>query len=255
MLKRLLRRITSGELGFAHDMPSGPPRDRQDFIVELCTGMRVFHLGFVDEYLLEAKRERGQWLHERLAAVASELIGIDVDVSGVEAARELGHKGYVADAQDRGQLSRLGLEPADVVIAGEVIEHLESPGNFLGAVHELVRPGGILCVTTPNASALTNLVGPLFGLELVHPDHMVIFSPRTLTAILERSGWVNSRITFYQRPPRPDLARGAGGKALAGGRRMVSLLVLLVPGWSDGLIAVARAPENPVERSPQETAA
>jgi SAM-dependent methyltransferase len=242
--KRVIRRASSTGLPFAHDLPPGPPQDREDFILGLCAEKRVIHLGFVDEHQLEAKRERGRWLHERLGAVASHLIGIDLDTVGVETARELGYEAYVADAQDEAQLQQLALEPADVVVAGEVIEHLESPGRFLGALRHLVAPGGLLIVTTPNASALTNAVAPLFGLELVHPDHMAVFSPHTLEAILERCGWTEPEVRFYQRRPRPDLAHGVVGRTLVFGRLLVSWVVRLVPGWSDGLIAVARRPRD-----------
>jgi SAM-dependent methyltransferase len=244
MLRRVIRRATSTGLPFAHDLPAGPPEDREGFILDLCAEKRVVHLGFVDEHQLEAKRERGQWLHERFGEVASHLIGIDLDARGVEKAQELGYEAYVADAQDEAQLRQLALEPADVVVAGEVIEHLESPGTFLAALRWLVEPGGLLIVTTPNASALTNAVAPLFGLELVHPDHMAAFSPYTLAAILERCGWSKPEVCFYHRRPRPDLAHGVAGRTLAFARLIVSGVVRLVPGWSDGLIAVARRPRD-----------
>lgn len=182
MLRRVIRRATSTGLPFAHDLPPGPPHEREGFILDLCAEKRVIHLGFVDEHQLEAKRERGRWLHERLGEVASHLIGIDLDAMVVERARELGYEAYVADAQDEAQLQQLALLPAEVVVAGEVIEHLESPRRFLAALRQLVEPGGLLVVTTPNASALTNALAPLLGLELVHPDHMAAFSPHTLAA-------------------------------------------------------------------------
>src|SRR5437763_4321607 len=117
-------------LPFAHDLPSGPPQNREAVILDLCAGKRVIHLGFVDEHQLEAKRKGGRWLHDRLGEVSRQLIGIDLDPAGVETARELGYEAYVADAQDEAELRQLALEPAEVVVAGEVIEHLESPGRF-----------------------------------------------------------------------------------------------------------------------------
>jgi SAM-dependent methyltransferase len=244
MLGRVIRRATSGGFDFVHDLPTGPPNDREAFILDLCSGKRAIHLGFVDDQLLDAKRERGHWLHDRLGEVCPHLIGIDLDAAGVEAARELGYEAYVADAQDEAQLRELGLEPAAVVVAGEVIEHLESPGRFLAAIRQLVEPGGLLIVTTPNASALANALAPVLGLELVHPDHMAVFTPRTLAGILERCGWCEPEVSFYQRRPRPDLASGVVGRTFAIARMMVSGIVRLVPGWSDGLIAVARKPRD-----------
>jgi hypothetical protein len=73
---------------------------------------------------------------------------------------------------------------------------------------------------------------------------MTVFSPHTLTAILERCGWSEPEVSFYQRRPRPDLAQGVAGRTLAFARMVISGIVRLVPGWSDGLIAVARRPRD-----------
>jgi len=244
MLRRVIRRATSTGLPFAHDLPPGPPPEREDFILDLCGEKRVIHLGFVDEHQLEAKRERGQWLHERLGEVASRLIGIDLDAVDVERAQELGCEAYVADAQQEAQLRQPRARARARRRRRRGDRAPRVAWDFLAAFRELVEPGGLLIVTTPNASALTNAVAPLFGLELVHPDRMAAFSPYTLAAILERCGWSKPEVCFYQRRPRPDLAHGVVGRTLAFARLIVSGVVRLVPGWSDGLIAVARSPRN-----------
>jgi 2-polyprenyl-3-methyl-5-hydroxy-6-metoxy-1,4-benzoquinol methylase len=67
-------------------------------------------------------------------------VGIDV----VEPPAPLPHEFVYGDIQDWQQL---GLEPGsfDAVIAFEVVEH----GDFFKAIGELLRPGGLLLVTTP----------------------------------------------------------------------------------------------------------
>jgi SAM-dependent methyltransferase len=42
----------------------------------------------------------------------------------------------------------------DLVMAVEVLEHLESPRSFLREVFRVVRPGGLAVVTTPNITSL-----------------------------------------------------------------------------------------------------
>ncbi|MDB4906965.1 MAG: SAM-dependent methyltransferase [Gemmatimonadetes bacterium] len=46
---------------------------------------------------------------------------------------------------------------ADVVVAVETIEHLENPWSFTRELARLVRPGGLVIVTTPNQQSVLSL--------------------------------------------------------------------------------------------------
>ncbi len=48
---------------------------------------------------------------------------------------------------------------ADVIVAGEIIEHLQEPFFFLKECHRALKTGGILILTTPNATGLDTLFG------------------------------------------------------------------------------------------------
>ena len=115
-----------------HRLPREGPIDRIQTLTEAARSFR----GFVDE-LMGPKQERGAWLHERLATVASSLVGLDLDEAGVEAAQAQGYEAHAIDAQSAEAVRSLGLGRAEVVIAGELIEHLDAPGPFLRAMHEL----------------------------------------------------------------------------------------------------------------------
>jgi SAM-dependent methyltransferase len=61
-----------------------------------------------------------------------------------------------------------GSEEFDVVVATEVIEHLENPWLFIRELHRITRPGGVVVVTTPNLGnvyvrAYFLLTGKLFN--------------------------------------------------------------------------------------------
>jgi SAM-dependent methyltransferase len=226
-------------------LPRGRPVARDAYLLEAAAGQRVIHVGFVDEHLLPGHLAAGNWLHARMAEVASSLVGLDIAEDSVAWAREEGSEVYCVDAQMPEQVEALGLEAADVVVAGEVIEHLDSPGPFLLAMHLLVRPGGRLVVTTPNAYRPLNSLVPVSGSELVHPDHTAWHSPHTLRNLLERSGWEVVESGYYQnageRLPRGRGVRryleGAAANAVHG---LSGRVARFIPSWSDGLIAVAR---------------
>lgn len=227
---------------FRHRLPREAPVDRHEALLGAVRGRRAIHVGFVDE-LVEQKVEGRVWLHERLGAAAAELVGLDLSERGVAWAQARGWEAHVVDCQSEEDVRALGLAPADVVVAGEILEHLDAPGPFLRAMRLLVRTDGLLLVTTPNAYRLLNFLAPLSGSELVHPDHTLWSSPRTLRTLLEHAGWRVERLGWCANPPRAVVsgsgAARAAGHAANAARRLVRRN-RLAPWWSDGLIAWAR---------------
>jgi SAM-dependent methyltransferase len=207
-------------------------------LLEFARGKRVVHVGFVDEHRLEAKLGRGTWLHARLAESAASLVGLDVEEEGVRWATEHGFVAYAVDAQSPKAVAALKLEAADVVIAGEVVEHLDAPGPFFRSLLQLVHPDGLLVVTTPNAYRLLNFLAPFGGVELVHPDHTAWHSPHTLATLLARSGWEVEGAAYYQNPA-PGM-EGVAGTLVRGARAAFVSVGRLAPYWSDGIVLWAR---------------
>jgi SAM-dependent methyltransferase len=234
------------QLEMVHRLPPARLVQRIPHVADQVAGQRVIHVGFVDAGYQDMQEEAGTWLHAHLASRAKELVGIDLDAEGVEAARRQGYEAYVADCRDPEQVDALALAPAEVVVAGEVIEHLDDPGSFLEGLHRLLAPGGRLVLTTPNASGLLNGFAAMAGAEINHPDHVILFSWRTLTNLMGRHGWeVVDTVTFV---PAMKAARGAGlrQRVLSWAGRFVLWLErtigrLWAPFVADGLIVTARS--------------
>ena len=81
----------------------------------------------------------------------------------------------------------------DVVIAAEVIEHLENPRFTMREICRMLRPGGTAIVTTPNNESWRSLVALLmrghyagFG-ELSYPAHITALLRKDLTRIFAES--------------------------------------------------------------------
>jgi SAM-dependent methyltransferase len=227
-----------------HTLARAPVGDRVELLRAIARGKRTIDLGFIDQGRMSAKRAEGTWLHAELKEVARELVGIDLDAEGVAHANELGYDALCADCQDPESLLRLGLEPAEVVVAGELIEHLDRPGAFLDAIKTLVAPGGVLVVTTPNSISLTNFLAALLGRELMNPDHVGWQSPRTMETLLQRHGWVLRDRFFYRFPPvREGVAAEVTRRQVAVFRAYQALarpLFKVRPWLADGLILVAQ---------------
>jgi SAM-dependent methyltransferase len=223
-------------------MPRTRSVDRIAYLCDLARDRRVIHVGFAGESRLTIERlaDRATWLHGRLAAVAGSIVGLDLDADGVERARAAGFDASAVDATNRNALARLSLEPADLVVLGEVIEHVEHPGMLLAGMANLVRPDGVLAVTTPNAASMLNPLAAAARIELVNPDHVAFYSWYTLTNLMRRHGWSIREVVTYHFPFAEEAWR-EGGAAFAG-RSLVRVQRALARVWpyvDFGLIAVA----------------
>ncbi|MCU0271155.1 MAG: class I SAM-dependent methyltransferase [Acidimicrobiales bacterium] len=234
------------QLTMVHHLPRAPLVDRIAFLCDVARGRRVVHVGFADAGCREMQDEAGTWLHAHLDRVATHLVGLDLDEAGVDAAVADGYEAHSVDVRDADRLDALGVEPAEVVIAGEVIEHLDDPGSFLDGLHALVVPGGRLVVTTPNAYGLFNVFASLALREINHPDHVTMFTWRTLTNLAARHGWEPVATRVYVPSMKSSAGPALADRAIAvAGRASVAIergLARLGRSYAaDGLIVVFRS--------------
>jgi len=77
----------------------------------------------------------------------------------------------------------------DVAYCSEVIEHVPQPQDFLRDIYRLLRPGGLLYLTTPDIShwrrprKLANWDG------FCPPSHLLYFAPKNLISLAQRCGF------------------------------------------------------------------
>jgi SAM-dependent methyltransferase len=115
-----------------------------------------------------------------------ETLGVDFNERVVAAIRE--RLGMPALA---GSLLKCDLPAAhfDGIGMYEYIEHEGQPLEVLRRAREVCRAGGWLAIETPNIeSGLAKLFGRKWC-QLDAPRHLVLYSPATITRVLERCGW------------------------------------------------------------------
>ena len=125
----------------------------------------------------------------------------------------------------------------DVVVAGEVIEHLPNALAFLEQLRRLF-PGRELVATTPNATSLTNVLLGVASRESSHRDHLQIYSHKTLCTLCRRAGFPAWDIVPYHvRYTEMALRSGPVRRRIVGGvEALVNACEWVVPLWSGGLI-------------------
>ena len=133
--------------------------------------------------------------------MGNQVVGVDISAPAVALARKKGLTAYVGSVEDSRMFRQLGR--FDVVVAGEIIEHIFDTDALLTAIHRLLRPRGELLLTTPNLAGLgarlslllgrppwmieTSLHGPVAG-------HIRYFTYSTLCDLLARNGF---RVTRF----------------------------------------------------------
>jgi 2-polyprenyl-3-methyl-5-hydroxy-6-metoxy-1,4-benzoquinol methylase len=109
-------------------------------------------------------------LHEQIKKITDDVWGIDISYSGNE-------KNHIM-----GDVTDMKFENAffDVIVAGEIIEHLDSPEKMISECHRVLKSGGILILSTPNKKSLLNRI--LKNYE--HQWHKILFDEKSIRDIL-----------------------------------------------------------------------
>lgn len=211
---------------------------RSDVIFDHCAGKKVLHLGCTNYPYTEEAIKFDMLLHFQLDKVADELWGLDFDQEGIDILAAHG-----VDNIFRGDLERLHEvkidETFDVIVAGEMIEHLNSPGLFLSGIKRFMRPDSRLLITTINAYCAMRffyyaLRGKRGSVELVHPDHVAYYSYFTLKLLLERHGLQVENFLFY------DIGREHRPHNRWALNVLNDIFVRVGPQLADGLIAICK---------------
>lgn len=221
------------------------PVDRVGYIVNACSDQRVLDLGAMDETAWQSKRGSGTWLHEEIGRQAKRVDGIDssaaVPVTGLQTGvNSMIWRGDVNDPT--GVLALLPQVP-DVVVAGELIEHLENPLSFLRCYAGLKQLAGkTLILSTPNATALHNVLVGMSKRESTHHDHLAIFSYKTLSTLCSRAGLRAWQIVpYYARFTEMEQRQvGAARLGVRATERCVNIGEWLFPLLSFGYIVRAQ---------------
>lgn len=178
---------------------------RVDFIKKMCEGKKVLHLGCTNSPYTNESIKNEMLLHHDLKKVSKELYGFDYDAEGLEIFQQTGEKNiYWADLE---KLEDVALdETFDVIIAGEMIEHLSNPGLFLRGIQRFMNENTSLVITTINAYSgmrffIYGLRGKGGANEPVHPDHVAYYSYKTLNLVLERENLDVKNFVFYDIGP------------------------------------------------------
>ncbi|ABP56694.1 methyltransferase domain-containing protein [Salinispora tropica] len=170
-------------------------------------------------------------LAPHLAGKGYRHVGVDLTRSALRQAAEHGVTVVNADAT----AVPLASGCADVVAAGELLEHVPDWRRVVAEACRLLRPGGLLVLDTLNDTALSRLLAVHIGERLptvprgIH-DPRLFVDARALTAECARHG-----VDLRLRGIRPQLTRVLGWLARRA-RGAVGAPPRIVPTWSTAVL-------------------
>jgi len=145
-------------------------------------GKRVLDVGCSSGYLARP-----------LVANGCTVIGIEFDSAAAEEARSVCDDVLVGDVETMELPFSEG--SFDVVLCGDLIEHLRDPDAFLARARPLLHADGRLVLTTPNVANWSMRLGLLAGRwryterGILDRTHTHLFTRKTLVETLGRAGY------------------------------------------------------------------
>jgi 2-polyprenyl-3-methyl-5-hydroxy-6-metoxy-1,4-benzoquinol methylase len=164
-----------------HAIPEATVVDRATFLLERVKGKRVLEFGASGP------------MHEAIIKASTIYVGVDRETDGICVT------GF--DLDDVEQQTLPGYGVFDVIVCGEVIEHLSNPGHFLARLKRQYA-GVPVIITVPNAFSEIGRKQLARGVENVNRDHVAWYSYRTLRTLLERVGYEIREFYWYNGEPR-----------------------------------------------------
>lgn len=173
-----------------------PVRIKEQEVISFCKGKNVLDVGCVGQ---DKFFQSEGWLHKKIKLVANSLVGVDINLEWRDQFAENGYRLVGLD-----ELHTLN-EKFDVIVMGDVIEHVSNVSAFLDMYKPFLNENGKMLITTPNPFSIRQFFTVLlYGHPSVNEEHTAWLDPITLSEIFRRNGlktdffcWLHE----YSRPP------------------------------------------------------
>lgn len=172
------------------------PGSAAAYIVELVgKKKRVLEVGCATGYMSRVLTER----------LGCQVTGIEIDPQGAEKAAACCHQVICGDVEQM----EMPFAPAsfDVVLFGDVLEHLRLPEAVLGKVRPLLADGGYVVASIPNITHMAVTLEMAQGrfiynvVGLLDNTHLRFFCRQTVSELFSRTGYLITQWRQVLIPP------------------------------------------------------
>ncbi len=168
------------------------PVIKDDFIQNKCRGKVVLDLGCI-RHSADFALSDPNWLHDKIKSVANKSVGVDYLPREIAKMNAAGYDIIYGDVT-----KPLGIQDTfDVIVAGDLIEHLTNFQGFFENCTRLLKPNGILILTTPNPFYHGEFHYTSFKSSfLINPEHTCWIDPQALAQLSNRFSYDIGEIYF-----------------------------------------------------------
>ncbi|WP_071191167.1 class I SAM-dependent methyltransferase [Trichormus sp. NMC-1] len=157
-----------------------PIEDRIAYLVAAASGKDILDIGVVN-HTLESESEPN-WLHKNLSHASASCLGIDILAEEVKKLKAAGYNVEICD------ITKNSLEQKfNLIVAGEVIEHLEDIGAIFRFAKQHLTPEGYLILTTPNPFYFQRIYSFWKNQQNENVDHVCYHFPSGIAELAERN--------------------------------------------------------------------
>jgi len=170
------------------------PVNKESFIADMCAGKAVLDLGCI-RHSAEFALKDASWLHEKIKAVAKKIVGVDYLPEEIA---KINSHGYDVIYGDVTKSLRIN-EKFDVIVAGDLLEHLTNFEGFFYNCSALLNPDGIVIITTPNPFFCGEFHYVAFKKNfVVNPEHTCWIDPQCLEQLSGRFGFSIMELAYIK---------------------------------------------------------
>lgn len=140
---------------------------------EMTAERKIFDIGAATGYFLDIAKERG-W----------QTAGCEISNYAAEVASRRGHKIFIGPIMDMNTKKSYS-----IVTMWDVLEHVDSPKEYLRTANRILKVGGMLAINTVDKHSLwARLWGKNWHL-IVPPEHLYYFSRKNLSILSRDCGF------------------------------------------------------------------
>lgn len=137
------------------------------------------------------------WVAQHLAPKGYEIFSMDIStVNPIKAIKKYpfsNHHGVVADVYNLPFLPNT----FDVIIASEIIEHVPNPKTFMEALWTVLKPGGVLIITTPYNEKIAYSLCIHCNRPTPHHAHIHSFTKKAMLHLIPEPAKANAKLKTF----------------------------------------------------------